>query len=535
LVVEEWNATEMEYASKQCIHEVFEAQVTKSPDGVAVVYDDRKLTYEELNARANQLAHYLRELGVRPDGRVAICLEERGFEMIIGMLAVWKAGGAFVPLSSLTYRSRWMRRIRSSGMGIILTEGRLAALFSGVKGVPVLDLSAEHPPWESQPKTNLDRSVTGVGPRHLAYLMYTSGSTGIPKAVMVEHRGLCNMAAAERVFAVEPDSRVLQFASFSFDACVFEVLMALSRGASLHIPPQGAMPLGEALIQTVARYGITHATVSPAMLASLEEDVDLASVRTMVVAGEILPVAVAKRWARGRRLINAYGPTEATVWSTMHDCRPDESGSPPIGHPIANVQIYILDAHGQPAPIGVAGEIFIAGAGVARGYLQKAELTAERFVPDPFSSEVGARMYKTGDLGKWRRDGNIECLGRNDFQVKVRGFRIELGDIEKRLVEHPGVREAVVLAREDSPGDKRLVAYYTAAVPSAEGETAVGADALWTFLSEGLAEYMVPAAYVRLERFLLTPSAKVDRKALLAPEANAYVASREPLLTTGQA
>jgi amino acid adenylation domain-containing protein len=341
--------------------------------------------------------------------------------------------------------------------------------------------------------------------------------------VMVEHRGLCNMAAAEQVFAVEPASRVLQFASFSFDACVFEVLMALSRGASLHIPPQGAMPLGEALTQIVARNGITHATVSPAMLASLEEDVDLASVHTMIVAGEALPEAVAKRWARGRRLINAYGPTEATVWSTMHDCRTDESGSPPIGHPIANVQIYILDAHGQPAPIGVAGEIFIAGAGVARGYQQKAELTAEKFVPDPFSSEAGARMYKTGDLGKWRPDGNIEFLGRNDFQVKLRGYRIELGDIENRLVEHPGVREAVVLAREDSPGDKRLVAYYTATVPREEGEAAVGADALRTFLSEGLADYMVPGAYVLLDRFLLTPSAKVDRKALPAPEGYAYV------------
>jgi amino acid adenylation domain-containing protein len=412
--------------------------------------------------------------------------------------------------------------MRASGMVVVLTQSKLAGLFSGVSGVPVLDLTAELPPWANQPETNLDRSVTGVGPRHLAYLMYTSGSTGIPKAVMVEHRGLCNMAAAEEVFAVQPASRVLQFASFSFDACVFEVLMALSRGAALHIPPQGSLPLGESLKQTVARYGITHATVSPAMLASLDEDVDLASVHTMIVAGEALPVAVAKRWATGRRLINAYGPTEATVWATMYDCRTDDSGSPPIGHPIANVQIYILDAHGRPAPIGVAGEIYIAGAGVARGYLQKAELTAEKFVTDPFSSEAGARMYKTGDLGKWRPDGNIDFLGRNDFQVKVRGFRIELADIEARLVEHPGVHEAAVLAREDSLGDKRLVAYYTAAVPSEKGETAVEPDALRTLLTESLPDYMVPAAYVRLQQFQLTSSGKLDRKALPAPDWDAH-------------
>jgi amino acid adenylation domain-containing protein len=518
LVVEEWNATHADYASDRCIHELFEEQVRKTPGAIAVIHEGKTLTYAELNVQANRLAHYLRDLGLKPEGRVAICLEERGIEMIVGMLAILKAGGAFVPLSSLTYTSRWIRRIRASGMAMVLTQGTLAGMFMAAgPGLPILDLSAEIPPWATRTETNPERSVVGVNPGNLAYLVYTSGSTGIPKAVMVEHRGLCNLVVAQDGFAVTPESRVLQFASFSFDACIFEVLMALCRGASLHIPPQGDMPLPEALTRTVARYGITHATVSPAMLASLDRKVDLASVHTMVVAGEALPEAVVKRWARGRRLINAYGPTEATVWATMYDCRVEDPGPPPIGRPIANVKIYILDAHGQPSPVGVAGELFIAGAGVARGYLQKPDLTAERFVRDPFSGDPKARMYKTGDLGKWLPDGNIEFLGRNDFQVKVRGFRIELGDIEARLLEHPGVREAVVIAREDTPGDKRLVAYYTPAVANGNGEAAVEAEALRTFLSQSLADYMVPAAYVRLERFQLTPSAKVDRKALPVP------------------
>jgi acyl-coenzyme A synthetase/AMP-(fatty) acid ligase/acyl carrier protein len=274
---------------------------------------------------------------------------------------------------------------------------------------------------------------------------------------------------------------------------------------------------GPALGELVARRGITHATLPPAVLASLADDEELGTVEVMVLAGDVLTGAVARRWAPGRRLLNAYGPTEATVWASVHECRADEAGNPPIGRPIANTRIYIVDGRGEPVPAGVAGELCIAGAGVARGYLNRPELTAERFVEDRFGGVPGARMYRTGDLGRWLPDGTIEYLGRNDHQVKVRGFRIELGEIEARLAAHPAVRDAAVAARDDAPGGRRLVAYYAAA-------GAVDAEALRAHLLAGLPEYMVPAAYVHLEALPLTPNGKVDRRALPAPEITALVA-----------
>jgi len=522
-VLYEWNDTAAEFPREEYVHELFEAQVRKTPRAVAVVCEETELTYAELNRRANQLAHHLRGLGVGPDTRVAISVE-RGFAMMVGVLGVWKAGGAYVPLDPAHPTERLQLMLKDSAPLVLLTQDHLRGRFSRINGaMPVIDLAAEAPPWSKQPETNPERSSAGVDAHHLAYVIYTSGSTGMPKGVMIEHRGVCNLAVSQiRSFSVEPDSRILQFASFSFDACVWEIVMALCRGASLRFAPRGTVLTEEALTEAIARNGITHVTLPPAMLAALSEDAGLDTVRTLIIAGDTLSNALAKRWARGRDLINAYGPTEATVCATLYHWQMKGSANASIGCPIANTRVYIVDEQGQPVPIGVAGELYIGGAGVARGYLNRPELTAERFVPDPFAGEPGARMYRTGDLGRWRADGNIEFLGRNDFQVKVRGFRIELGEIEARLAEHDGVREAVVIAREDTAGEKRLVAYYTPADTSELRESAAGAEMLHAHLATRLPEHMVPAAYVRLESLPLTRNGKLDRKALPAPEGAAY-------------
>jgi amino acid adenylation domain-containing protein len=513
-VVEAWNATGTAYPDESCIHELFEAQAERTPDAVALVFEGGRLTYAELNARANRLAHHLRASGVGPDVRVAICAE-RGPEMVVGVLGVLKAGGAYVPLDPAYPAERLRYMLEDGAPALLLTQTPLAGVFAE-SGVPLVDLGAEARAWAGRPETNPERG--GLTPGHLAYVIYTSGSTGRPKGVMVQHRGVCNLALAQgRALAVEPASRVLQFASFSFDACVFEVVMALCHGASLHLAPGGVPLAGEVLSDVVASHGITHLTLPPAVLASLAEDAELATVRLMVLAGDVVTETAARRWAGGRRLLNAYGPTEATVWASARECRPEDAGKPSIGRPISNTRIYVLDRRGEPVPVGVAGELYVGGAGVARGYLNRPGLTAERFVPDPFGGESGARLYRTGDLGRWLADGTLDFVGRNDAQVKVRGFRIEPGEIEARLLEHPAVREAVVLAREDAAGDRRLVAWYA-------GAESAQVEALRAHLSEGLPEYMVPSAYVRLEALPLTPNGKVDRGALPSPEGGAYAA-----------
>jgi amino acid adenylation domain-containing protein len=515
-VLHEWNDTQSAFPSEQCIHELFEAQVRKTPEAVAVLYEEQALSYAELNRRANQLAHYLRGLGVKPDGRVAICVE-RSIEMIVALLGVLKAGGAYVPLDPAYpgERLRWM--LEDSGATVLLTESSLGALFGDLPAfLWVLDLGAWGAAWSQEPASNLERALLGLTSRHLAYVIYTSGSTGTPKGVMVEHRGVCNLVAAQiQSFDVQSDSRVLQFASFSFDASVSEILMALCRGASLHIPRQGEVLAGESLSRAVAQSGITHATLPPAVLTALPEEVDLRTVRTLIAAGEALRESVARRWAKGRRMVNGYGPTEATVCATLYHCSVKGTGDPPIGRPIANTQIYILDEHREAVPVGVTGELYIGGAGVARGYLNRPELTAERFLEDPFAQEAGWRMYRTGDLGRWLPDGNIEFLGRNDWQVKIRGFRIELAEIESVLRTHTGVRDAVVAVRENKE-EKRLVAYV---VPA--GKSACTTAELRDYLKQKLPDYMVPAAWVVLPALPLTPNGKVDRKALPLPGADA--------------
>ncbi|HEX8362676.1 MAG TPA: amino acid adenylation domain-containing protein, partial [Longimicrobium sp.] len=489
------------------IHRWIEGWAAREPGRAAVAWEGGTLAYGELNARANRLAHHLRARGVGRGDRVAVCVE-RGPAMVVAPLAVLKAGGAYVPLDPAYPLARLHHMLEDSTPTLLLTETALAGLFAEVD-VPALDL-ADTRAWAAEPATNPERAGT---PEQLAYVIFTSGSTGRPKGVAVEHRGLCNMAAAQaRTFGVAPESRVLQFASFSFDAWAFEVVMALCSGAALHLPPRGVIPAGEPLVRMLDGAGITHATLPPAVLATLPAHAELRSVQTLVLAGDVVTGALARRWARGRRLFNAYGPTEATVWSTVHEYGADEEGSPSIGRPIGNARVYVLDAAGEPAPVGVAGELHVGGAGVARGYLERPELTAERFVEDPFA---GGRMYRTGDLARWLPNGTLEFLGRNDHQVKVRGYRIELGEIESRLAHYPGVREAAVLAREDVPGDRRLVAYLAAPEP-------LDVEALRAHLSAGLPEYMVPAAFVRLDALPLTPNGKTDRRALHAPEEAAH-------------
>jgi pristinamycin I synthase 3 and 4 len=301
--------------------------------------------------------------------------------------------------------------------------------------------------------------------------------------------------------------------------------MALCQGAALYLLPQKCLVAGDNLIETAARDGITHATLPPTVLAGVSEGAHADSLRVLMVGGEAVPDWIAERWGRGRQLINVYGPTETTICTAMHRCVAEENGKPPIGRPIANTRIYILDSNREPVPVGVVGEMYVGGVGVARGYLKRPELTAERFVADPFVGESGARMYQTGDLGRWLADGTIEFVGRNDNQVKIRGFRIELGEIEARLAEHPEVHEAVVLAREDTAGEKRLVAYYTASSIGEAEEDSPSAERLRLHLSAVVPEYMVPAAYVRMERLPLTPNGKLDRKSLPTPEADAYAAT----------
>jgi len=509
-VVEEWNRTEADYASGSCIHQLFERQAQRAPSADALLFGGERVSYGELNARANRLARHLRSLGVGPDVRVAISVE-RGVEMVAALLAVLKAGGAYVPLDPAypEDRLRWM--LEDSAPAALLTQTSLAGRFADLP-VPVLELDAAVQAWAGESAVDPERG--GLTPGHLAYVIYTSGSTGRPKGVLVPHRGLCNVAAAQqRAFGVGPGDRVLQFASLSFDAAAFELVMALASGAALCLAPREELLPGPGLLGVLRKHGVTTVTLPPSALSALPVE-ELPALRTITVAGEALPAELVARWGARYRLWNLYGPTEATIWSTAVECS-DSGRKPDIGGPIANVRAYVLDAGGEPLPVGVAGELYLGGAGVARGYLGRPGLTAERFVPDPFGGEAGARLYRTGDRARWTADGRLDFIGRVDHQVKVRGFRIELGEIEARLGEHPQVRQAVVVAREDVPGETRLVAYVI-------GDEAAGADVLRAYLADTLPEHMVPAAYLHLRELPLTPSGKVDRKALPAPEGDAF-------------
>ncbi|MBD2784872.1 amino acid adenylation domain-containing protein, partial [Xenorhabdus sp. DI] len=517
-VLVDFNATQADFPQEALTHQLVEAQAAQRPEAIAAVFEGQTLSYGELNRRANQLAHHLIALGIRPDDRVAICVE-RGLELIVGLLAIFKAGGVYVPLDPAYPADRLAYMLEDATPVVLLTQTAQRNKLSGSLPTVLLDhlLVEQDPVFAAQPADNPDAQALGLTSRHLAYIIYTSGSTGQPKGVMLEHRGLCNLVTTQRnVLALTPDSRVLQFASNSFDGCIFEYGMTLTAGASLYLAKRADLLPGEILSGYLTAHAISHVALPPTALATMDSLPD--SLHTLLVVGEACSPALVKRWAQGRQMFNGYGPTETTVCATLYPCDSQEESAPPIGRPIANTRIYILDNHGQPVPRGVIGEIYIAGAGVARGYLNRPELTAERFLRDPFSADPDARMYKTGDLGRWRPDGNIEYCGRNDFQVKLRGFRIELGEIEAKLEQCHGVREAIVLAREDQPHQKRLVAY----LRSQEGVELQPTE-LRQQLAQHLAEYMLPSSFVILDAFPLTPNGKINRQALPAPDSSSVV------------
>src|SRR5215213_6054812 len=518
LVLEAWNRTAAEYPADRCIHELFEAQAARAPDAVAVEFQGETLSYGALNRRANRLAHHLAGLGVGPEARVGICLE-RGTEMIVSVLAVLKAGGAYVPLDPAYPAERLAFVLADAAVRVLVTQESLRAALPVGDGVEVVSVDGDGARIAAESAENPER---GARPDQLAYVIHTSGSTGTPKGVMVPHRGVPNLAYAQaRRFGIDGTSRVLQFASLSFDAAVAELFDALLAGATLVLASREALLPGAGLLETLRRGRVSVATLPPSVLAILPPD-DLPELRTVVSAGEAVDAATVERWSAGRAFVNAYGPTETTVCATSARCEAD-GHVPAIGRALENVRVYVLDAAGRPGPVGVPGELYVGGVGVVRGYLGRPGLTAGKFVPDPFGGETGARLYRTGDRARWRADGTLEFLGRLDGQVKVRGFRIEPGEIEGALRRSEGVADCVVVAREDVPGEKRLVAYVVGDVE---------AGALREHLHRELPEYMVPSAFVPLDALPLTANGKLDRKTLPAPElASAeerYVAPRTP-------
>ncbi|RCJ32144.1 non-ribosomal peptide synthetase [Nostoc punctiforme NIES-2108] len=519
----EWNDTQADYPVDKCIHQLFEEQSVSTPDAVAVVFENQQLTYHQLNCRANYLAHYLQSLGIKPDTLVAICVE-RSIEMVVGLLGILKAGGAYVPLDPEYPTERLAFMLEDAQVSILLTQQRL------------IDRLPEHQAklicldeaWEQIAQNNQDNPTSEVKAFHLANLIYTSGSTGKPKGVMVEHKGLCNLAQAQiQTFGLTSDSRVLQFASFSFDASISEILMALGSGATLYLGTKDSLLPGKPLIEQLSNHCITHITLPPSALAVMPES-ELSALQTIIVAGEASSSELIRQWSAGRNFFNAYGPTEASVCATIAKCT-DDDDKISIGKAIANVQVYILDEYLQPVPIGVPGELHIGGTGLSRGYLNRPELTQEKFIPNPFKGAGESKLYKTGDLARYLPDGNIEYLGRIDNQVKIRGFRIELGEIEELLNQHSDVQTACVIAREDNPGDKRLVAYVVG-----QKQDPPTINQLRSFLSSQLPQYMIPHAFVMLESLPLTPNGKVDRRALRAPDSRegleiSFVAPRSPI------
>jgi surfactin family lipopeptide synthetase A len=498
----EWNNTQVDYSQDKCIHELFAAQVQATPDAIAVVFQDQYLTYQQLNQKANQLANYLQSLGVSSEIPVGICVE-RSLEMVIGLLGILKAGAAYVPLSPNYPFERLSFIVEDVQPPVILTQEDLQEKLPST-WAQVICLDSE---WEDIAASS-EEIKTNTTPQNLAYIIYTSGSTGKPKGVLVPHQGLCNLAEAQiQSFDVKPGSRVLQFAAFSFDASVSEVFMALCSGASLYLGTSEELLPGSNLTQLIQENEITHITLPPSALAVLPNK-DLPSLQSLIVAGEACGVELVAQWSSNRRFFNAYGPSECTVCATIAECN-DPTKKPSIGRPIQNTQVYILDKHLQPVPIGITGEIYIGGVGVTRGYLNRTDLTAEKFITNPFNPELS--LYKTGDLGRYLANGNIEFLGRIDNQVKIRGFRIEPDEVQAVLASHPNVQDAIVIARTDNSHNKRLVAYI---VEHQEQNSAYYKN----YLRELLPDYMVPSDFVHLESLPLTPNGKVDRRALPAPE-----------------
>ena len=513
----DWNRTGAEFPDVRA-GELFERQVARDPGATAVVWGAQRLSYRELNERANQVAHYLRRRGVGPDTLVGVSLHRTPL-MVVGLLGVWKAGGAYVPLDPTYPPERLDFLVKDAAVPVLLADAKAKPLFPGA-GDRVVCLDADWPSIERESRDD-PAAPAGASPSNLAYVIYTSGSTGKPKGALIEHRGLVNyLWWAIRTYGVVAGDSVPVHSSISFDLTVTSLFPALLAGGEVELLPEdvGAQSLVASL-----RHGKQRGLVkiTPAHLELLNQQVgpsEAAGItRAFVIGGEALTAESLRVWresAPATRLINEYGPTETVVGCCIYEVRPEDpaSGPVPIGRPIANTELYVLDEALQPVATGAMGELYIGGAGVARGYLNRPEITRERFLPDPFSGRPGARLYKTGDLARYRDDGVLEYLGRVDDQVKVHGYRIELGEIEATLASQPQVRSCTVLLREDVPGTKQLVGYV---VPRAGAAPAP--DELRRFLKERVPEYMVPAHFVLLEALPLTENGKVDRRALPAP------------------
>ncbi|MCW5314094.1 amino acid adenylation domain-containing protein [Nostoc sp. KVJ3] len=543
----EWNHTPREYTQIDCIHKLFESQVERSPDAVAIEQEAQKLTYRELSDRTNQLAHYLQNLGVKPEMLVGICVD-RSLEMIVGLLAILKAGGAYVPLDPAYPKERLADILEDTQLGILLTQERFCEKLPDYPGKRIcLDRD-----WAIIAQQNTANPINNVQLDNLAYIIYTSGSTGKPKGVMIEQRSLINFViTATHEYGISADDKILQFASICFDTSIEEILPSLLVGATLVLRTEEMLHSSDEFWRCCQQWQLTVLDLPTAywhqLVAELtpEDSRIPESLRVVIVGGEEVQLEKVKHWhcsiahfLQPPQLFNSYGPTEATVITTLHRLSSADNSWVAIGQPISNTQAYVLDKYLQPVPIGVPGELHIGGAGLARGYWQRPELTEEKFISNPFSdfgfgnksenlessqtiesenkSKIQnpklARLYKTGDVARFRANGNLEYLGRVDDQVKIRGFRIELGEIETVLRQHPQVFQAVVIAREDIPGQKRLIAYVIPHQPQPN------ADELRHFLKLKLPNYMVPSAFVLLDALPMTPNHKVDYRALPAPD-----------------
>jgi amino acid adenylation domain-containing protein len=505
----QWNDTQTDYPKDRCVHQLFEEQVDRTPDAAAVVFENQQLTYRELNTRANWLAHRLLKLDVGPEALVGICIE-RSPDMVAGLLGILKAGGAYVPLDPQYPLDRLSLMLQDSGLKVLITQGSLRPKLSEYKGQLVcLDL-------DTIGQESAENCAGKVKPENLAYVIYTSGSTGKPKGVQICHRSLVNfLISMQSRPGLTSEDTLLAVTTVSFDIAALELYLPLTVGACVVLVSRETAADGYQLRETLERTAPTVMQATPATWRLLVEAGWEGSKDIKVLCGgEAMPRDLARELLkRASAVWNMYGPTETTVWSTTSQITSSD-GPITVGRPIANTEIYVLDSHLEPVPVGAPGELYIGGDGVARGYLHRPDLTAEKFIPNPFGEqESGARLYRTGDLARYRANGEIECLGRIDYQVKLRGFRIELGEIESVLDQHPAVRQNVVVVREDVPGDKRLVAY----VAAVKGHS-LTADMLRAVLKQKLPDYMLPSRFVFLEALPLTPNGKVDRRALPAPQ-----------------
>jgi len=526
----DWNRTATDYP-RRCLQQLFEEQMEHSSESIALVFQDQKVTYGELNRRANQLAHYLGKQGVGPEVMVGICME-RSIEMIVGLLGILKAGGAYVSLDPSYPSQRLSFMLEDAGVTVLLTQASLRANLP-VSQTRVIALDNE---WDVVRSESEDNPVCNTSPENLAYLIYTSGSTGRAKGVCVAHRSVVRLVRETNYARLGPDEVFLQFAPLSFDASTFEIWGSLLNGARLVLMPPGLPSLAE-LGRAVKDSAVTTLWLTAGLFHQMVEMEleSLRGLRQLIAGGDVLSVSHTEKAARelaGCRLFNGYGPTENTTFTCCYELQGGErfETTVPIGFPVSNTEVYILDRGMRPVPIGAAGELYVGGEGLARGYLNEAILTAEKLVPHPLSEKPGARLYRTGDLVRYLPGGKIEFFGRQDHQVKIRGFRIELGEIEAVLGQYPGVRETVVIVREDEPGDKRLVAYFVA-----QQGIAVATNDLRSFLKQRLPDHMSPSAFVELDSLPLTKNGKVDRRALPAPDQarlefeSAFVAPRTPV------